>query len=144
MLGEAVELVLETHAGRYVALLPKNIDHLAPPTHLGIPLLPARVCNHVSSQTEKDRCVGHGVTHKTRQQLVRVDNGQLSPRLRALHVHSLSLEARTKCVPMGGGGHEDDTLPVSNGAGCEATNGAVEKLLILVKLYDVIARPRAR
>jgi hypothetical protein len=35
------------------------------------------------------------------------------------------------------------TLSVGNGASGEATNGAIQKLLILVKLHDVIARSRA-
>jgi hypothetical protein len=42
---------------------------------------------------------------------------------------------------VGGRGHEDDTLSVGNGASGKATNGAIEKLLILVKLHDVILRP---
>jgi hypothetical protein len=45
---------------------------------------------------------------------------------------------------VGGRGHEDDTLPIGNGARREATNGAVEKLLILIKLHDVIARSCGR
>ncbi len=42
---------------------------------------------------------------------------------------------------MGGRGHEDDTFPIGNGACRESTNGAVQKLLILIKLDNVIARP---
>ncbi len=78
---------------------------------------------------------------KRGSKLVRVDNGKLSTRLRGLYVHSFSLQAGTERLPVGGRGHEDDTLAVGNGASREATNGAVEKLLILIKLHDVIARP---
>ena len=43
---------------------------------------------------------------------------------------------------MGGGRHEDDALPIRDRGRREAADGAVEKLLILIELDDVIARPR--
>ena len=43
---------------------------------------------------------------------------------------------------MGGRRHQDQTLAVRERGSREATDGAIEKLLILVKLHDVIARPR--
>ena len=78
---------------------------------------------------------------KRGQELVRIDNGELSIALRGLYVHSLGFQAGSECLPVGGRGNEDHTLPVGNGASREATNGAIEKLLILVELHDVIARP---
>lgn len=43
---------------------------------------------------------------------------------------------------MGNRRHQDDRLAVGEHAGREATHRAIEKLLILIKLHDVIARRR--
>ena len=40
------------------------------------------------------------------------------------------------------GRHQDDSLAVGERGSSEATNGAVEKFLILIELHDVIARSR--
>jgi hypothetical protein len=39
-------------------------------------------------------------------------------------------------------GNEDDPLAIGDGASGKATNGAIEKLLILIELNDMIARTR--
>jgi len=41
---------------------------------------------------------------------------------------------------MGNRRHQDDRLAVGERAGREATHRAIEELLILIKLHDVIAR----
>ena len=76
---------------------------------------------------------------KRGQELIGVDDGQLAAILRGVDVHAFRLQTRTERIPVGRGGHQDDTLAVFNRAGREATYGAVEKLLILIELNDVIA-----
>ena len=78
MMGEAVELILEAHAGRHVSLLPEHVDHLSPPAHFRIPTFPPRFGDNVRRQTEEYRRIGHGVFHEAGQGFVRIDNGELS------------------------------------------------------------------
>jgi hypothetical protein len=78
--------------------------------------------------------------HKPWQKVVCVDNRKLAASLCGLYVHTLGLQPGAKCLPMGRRGHEDDTFPVGNGTCSEATYSPIEKLLILVKLDDVITR----
>src|SRR3954462_12708713 len=114
MVGKAVELVLKGHAGRHVALLPKHIDHLAPPADLRITGLVTRAGNDIRSQTEEYRGVGHGVTHEARQKFVSVDNRKLSTGLRAFYVPPFCFQTGAKPLPVGGRRHKDDTLAVGN------------------------------
>ncbi len=141
VLGEAVELILQIHASRDVSLLPKHVYHFAPPSDFRIPCFPARFGNDIRRQTKEYRGIGHGVSHETWQKLVRVNDCELSTPLSILYVHALGFQTGTKCIPMGSGGHENDTLAIGNRASREPTNGAIEKLLVLIKLHDVIAGP---
>ena len=44
---------------------------------------------------------------------------------------------------MGDRRHENDALAIRNRGGCEAANGPIKKLLILIELDDMVARPCA-
>jgi hypothetical protein len=127
-----VELILKRHACRHVPLLPKYVDHLAPPADLRIAGFVTRGGNDIRSQTQKYWRVGHGVTHKARQKLISVNNRKLPTGLRGFDVYSFCFQTGTKCLPVGGRRYKDDTLTVGNGTGCKPTNGPVQKLLILV------------
>src|SRR5580704_4317566 len=50
LVRELVEQILEIHAGGYVASLPKNIHHLAPPAHLRVTPIPASFRDYVCRQ----------------------------------------------------------------------------------------------
>jgi hypothetical protein len=43
-----------------------------------------------------------------------------------------------------GGRYENDPLTIGDGASRKTTNRAIEKLLILIELHNVVARTRAR
>jgi hypothetical protein len=80
--------------------------------------------------------------HEGRQELVCVDNRKLASILRRVYVNSFRLESWPEGFPVGGCWYQDDALAIHNCAGREATYGAIEKLLVLVQLNDVIARTR--
>jgi hypothetical protein len=66
----------------------------------------------------------------------------LSAALYGFQVDSFGLQARAERLPVVLCGHEDHALAVGERGGGEATDGAVEELLVLVQLHDVIARRR--
>ena len=79
---------------------------------------------------------------KLRQELVGVNDGELSTALRGLHIDAFGLQARAEGIPVGERRHQDDALAVGERGSGEATDGAIEKVLVLVELHDVIARCR--
>lgn len=76
---QLIEQVLKSHAGGGVAAFPQNIDHLAPPANPRI-LVPAPGARHYfASKPQENGRIWHLLTHEARQELVRVDHGQLTP-----------------------------------------------------------------
>ena len=59
---------------------------------------------------------------------------------RGVYIHTLGLEARAKRVPVAERRHQDDALAVGESSTGEPADGAVQKILVLVQLHDVIAR----
>ena len=59
---------------------------------------------------------------------------------RRVYIHTLGLEAWAKRVPMAERWHQNDALAVRESSTGEPANGAVEKILVLIQLHDVLAR----
>ena len=91
-------------------------------------------------ETEEYRGVGHGVPHKPWQEFVGVHHRQLSPIPCRFHIHALSFEAWANGIPVGKRWHQYDALSVRDSGTGEPTDGAIEKVLVLIELHDVIAR----
>src|SRR5205085_12306057 len=53
------------------------------------------------------------------------------------------LQTWAESLPVGGCRHEDDPLAIRDRGSSESTDGAIQKLLVLVELHNVIARARA-
>src|SRR5437899_2636956 len=63
------------------------------------------------------------------------------PRARAAsNVHARSLKAWANGLPVGERGHQDDAFTVRESSTGEAADRAIEKILVLIELHDVIAR----
>ena len=77
--------------------------------------------------------------HEAGQDYVGVNHRQLSAFLCRIHVHALGLEAWAEGVPVGERRKEHDALSVHQTSTGVPADGAVEKLLVLIELYDVIA-----
>jgi hypothetical protein len=59
-----------------------------------------------------------------------------------LDIDAFGLETRPERIPMRAGRDQDDAFAIGERGRREATDGAIEKILILVQLHDVIARRR--
>ncbi|MEO5822135.1 MAG: hypothetical protein ABIT71_16645 [Vicinamibacteraceae bacterium] len=92
-----------------------------------------------AASPRKNWRVGHRVPHELRQQLIRVDDSELSTVLRGGGVDAFGLEAWAKSVPVGSRWDEDDALAVGDRRRGEAADRAIQELLILIELDDVIA-----
>src|ERR1700733_12336725 len=114
MVRQVMKLIFKAHAGRYIPLFPKDIDHLAPPANLWIATAVARIGDNIARQSEEYWRVRHSVAHELRQQFVCINNGKLAGTLRRFHIHTLRLQAGAKSLPVGSGWHEDDALTVGN------------------------------
>ena len=143
LVGELVELILEVHARSDVPTFPEHVHHLSPPADFRVATPSTRLRDHISRQSKKDGRIGHGVTHELWQELVGIDDGELPPFLCGANVYAFCLEPWTECLPMGSRRHEDDSFAVRKRGRGEATDGAVKKLLVLIELDDMVARPRA-
>jgi hypothetical protein len=84
------------------------------------------------------------VLHEPRQKLVSVNHGQLSAILRALYVDAFRHQPRPKGIPVGQRGDENDAFAVRQRGRRKATDYAIEEVLILVEMHDVIARGGVR
>lgn len=111
---------------------------LATDQTLGPPTPPARTFANAAGSTG---FVGHRITHKLRQQFVGIDDGQLPGVFCPVDVDTFGLETRLECLPMCRRRHEDDALAVGEGRRGEATDRAVEELLVLIELDDMIRGP---
>src|SRR5207245_7359790 len=85
------------------------------------------------------RRIRHGILDEAGQECVGVNHRQLSTRPRRFHIHALRLEAWAKGVPVGERWHQDDALSVRESSAGEPADGAVEKILVLIELHDVVA-----
>ena len=142
LFDQLIELVLEVHAGVDVPALPEDIHHFSPHAHFLVAPSGARLCDDVPEDAGKYGRIRDGVSHEAGQELVSVDHRQLSASPCRFHVHAQALEACVKAVPMRKRRHQDDALSVRESSTDEPADGAVEKILLLVELHDVIARPR--
>src|SRR5437868_6118814 len=61
---ELIEQIFEVHAGGDVPALPKDIDHLSPPTDFLVAASSPRLSDHVRGETEEYRRIRHGVAHE--------------------------------------------------------------------------------
>ena len=82
------------------------------------------------------------MAHELRQEAVGINDGELSAALHGFEIDSLGLQARAEGLPVVLRRHQDYALAVGERGGGEAADGAVEELLVLVQLHDVIARRR--
>src|SRR5215207_8722243 len=139
LLGELIEQVFEVHAGGDVPALPQDIDHFSPPSHFWVAPSSARLSDDVRGEAEEYRRIRHGVPHEAGQEFVGVNHRQLSTVPCRFHVHALGLEAWANGVPVGERWHQDDALSVRESSTGEPADGAVEKILVLIELHDVIA-----
>ena len=144
MVSKVIELVFEIHAGGDVSLFPKDVDHFAPPANPRVAGVSPGPRNDLACQAKEHRRVGHRVPDKPWQQLIGVDDGELSSGLGGFDVHAFRFEPRAKSFPVRRGRHQNDAFAIGDCAGRESTDCAVEEVLILIKLDDMIARPCAR
>src|SRR5262249_37037114 len=139
LFGELIEQVLEGHAGGDVATLPQHIDHFSPPTYLSVTPTSARLSDHVRCEAEEYRRIRHGVPYEAGQQFVGVNHRQLSAFPCRFHIHALGFEARANGVPVRQRWHQDDALSIRESSTSEPADCAVEEILVLIELHDVIA-----
>src|SRR5262249_49881207 len=78
------------------------------------------------------------VAHEASKQLLSIEYRQLSPLARRLHVHAVGLKAAAPGVPVRKRREQDKALFVRQGGNAELTDGATEKILVLVQLHDVV------
>src|SRR5205807_5309540 len=133
---ELIEQIFEVHAGGDVPALPKDIDHLSPPTDFLVAASSPRLSDHVRGETEEYRRIRHGVAHEAGKEFIGVNHRQLSAFPCRFHIHARGLEAWTNGVPVSERWHEDDALAICESSASEAADGAVEKILILIELHD--------
>ena len=136
---ELIEQVLKVHAGGDVPALPQDIDHFSPRTHFLVAPSGARLSDDVPESAAEYRRIRHGVPHEAGQEFVGVNHRKLSAFLCRIHIHALGLEAWAEGVPVGERRNEHDALSVHETSTGEPADGAAEKILVLVELYDVIA-----
>lgn len=75
---------------------------------------------------------------------MRVDHRELAPLLRGVHVHPFALQSRTNGVPLFMGRDQDDALAVGESGPRKPADRAIEEILVLVELDDVVARTGRR
>ena len=77
--------------------------------------------------------------HEAGQSFIGIDDRQLTAFLGRLDVYAFGDQARTEGIPMLDRRNQDNSLAVRQGGGREATNRAIQKVLILIKLHHMIA-----
>ena len=82
------------------------------------------------------------MAHELRQEVVAVDDGELSAALHGVQIDAFGLQAWAEGLPVVLRRHQDHAFAVGERGGGEAADGAVEELLVLIQLHDVIARRR--
>src|SRR5262249_50399322 len=82
--------------------------------------------------------IRHGVPHEAGQELVGVNHCQLSPFPRRMQIHAFGLQALAERVPVGERWEQYDAVSVRETGADIPANGAIEKILVLIELYDVI------
>src|SRR5262249_30154599 len=102
LFDQLIELVLEVHAGVDVPALPEDIHHFSPDAHFFVTPCIARVSDDVFEAAREYVGVGHCVTHEAGQELVGVDDRQLSLFPRRSHIDALVLEVCVKPAPVWG------------------------------------------
>jgi hypothetical protein len=93
--------------------------------------------HHFASKPQENGGIWHLLTHEPRQEFVRVDHGQLTPRLRLLDIHTLRFKTRTERFPVSGCWDQNHAFSVGQGSSGEAADGPVKKLLVLIKLNNM-------
>jgi hypothetical protein len=99
----------------------------------------ARLSEDVPESAAECQRIRHGVPHEAGEDYVGVNHRKLSAFLCRIHVYALGLEAWAEGVPVGERRKEHDALSVHQTSTGVPADGAVEKLLVLIELYDVIA-----
>src|SRR5262244_3224452 len=102
-------------------------------------LMPSALPDDLPEDAVECRWIRHGVPHEAGQACVGVNHHQLPAIPRRVHIDTLGLEALARCVPVGERRHQDDALSVRETSTNEPADGAVEKILVLIELHDVIA-----
>src|SRR5438876_784266 len=116
-----------------------DVDHFSPPTHSWVAPSSARLPDDVRGETEEYGRIRHAVPHEMREEFVGVNHRQLTAFPCRFHVHPFGLEAWAKGVPVSERWHEYHALSVRDSSTGEPADGAVEKILVLIQLHDVIA-----
>src|SRR6188472_1555903 len=96
------EGVLEVHAGVDVPALPEDIHHFSPDAHFLVTPCIARLCDDVFEDAREYVGIRHRVTHEAGEELVGVDDCQLSAFPRRSHIDALVLEVCVKAGPVWG------------------------------------------
>src|SRR5262249_8629827 len=117
----------------------QDIDHFSPHTYILVAPSSACLSEDVPEDGVEYRRIRHGVPHEAGQAFVGVNHRQLSTFLCRMHIHPLGFEAWADAVPVGERRHQYDALSVRESRAGEPADGAVEKILILIELHDVIA-----
>jgi hypothetical protein len=99
----------------------------------------ARLSDDVCGEAKEDRRIRHGVSHEAGQKFVRVNYRQLSAFPCRCHIHALGFEAWADGVPVGERWYQYDALSIRESSASESADSAVQKILVLIELHDVIA-----
>jgi hypothetical protein len=78
--------------------------------------------------------------HEGGQKIVRVDYAELSAPNCSVYIHPLGFYPWAKNVPVSDSRNQNDALAIRQRRGSEPADGAIQKLLVLVKLDNVIVR----
>src|SRR5258706_3829684 len=82
--------------------------------------------------------IRHGVPHEAGQEFIGVNHCQLSAFLCFAHIHALSLQPPAEGAPVGERWEQYDAVSVRETCADEPADGAVEKIVVLIELYDVV------
>jgi hypothetical protein len=136
--ADLIEQVLESHAGGNVPPLPQDIHHFSPPTHFFVAPSTVRLFDNLPGEAEEYGRIRHAVPYEAGKKLIGVNHRQLSAFACSFHIYTLGLETRSEGVPVSERRHQDEALSVREGSAGESTYGAVEKILVLIQLHDVL------
>jgi hypothetical protein len=93
----------------------------------------------VRGEAEEYWRIRHGMVYEAGQEFVGVNYRQLSAFSCRFHVHALGLETWADAVPVGERWHQYDALSIRESSAREPADRAVEKILVLIELHNVIA-----
>jgi hypothetical protein len=99
----------------------------------------ARLSDDLTGEAKEYGRIRHRAAHNAGQELLCVNDRQLSAFLCRFHIYAFGHEARAEDVPVGERRHEYDTLTIRNSGTGEPTDSAVQEVWILIELDNMIA-----